>query len=240
MSANSSTNCVNNSTLNPKIDTLWGIESLGKNLLRQLIQLWSTEQKRSFMRTKLNFELHVAVGISNIYRLIEVKNKKNPVPDKSKNLASIDNEYIPGNQFEILSKFSLEPLISENHTAIRRNNFEDFGPNSRDPDDIDPIISIWDKPENLQGQNKTFVFQTLNESAGGYCLNWHGIHTPKILVGELIGIQSSMSSRQFGVGLVRWMKSNPNENMQVGVQMIAPSAIAVKAMKAKQTKQPTT
>jgi hypothetical protein len=221
-----------------EIKPLWGIESLDKNLLKQLIQLWSTEQKRSFMRTKLNFELHIAVGISNIYHLIEVKSKQNTAVDKATNAPSIDKNHMPRNEFEILSKFSLEPLITDNHSEIRRNNFEVFGPNSRDPDDIDPVISIWDKSENPPRRSKTFVFQTLNESAGGYCLDWRGTQTPKILVGELIGIQSSMSTQQFGVGLVRWMKSNPNESMQVGLQMIAPNAVAMKARKTNQTKQP--
>ncbi|MEN8178972.1 MAG: hypothetical protein ABFS39_10160 [Pseudomonadota bacterium] len=38
-----------------------------------------------------------------------------------------------------------------------------------------------------------------------------------------------MANSQFGVGLVRWMKSNPQDSLQVGLQMIAPNAIAVTA-----------
>ena len=49
------------------------------------------------------------------------------------------------------------------------------------------------------------------------------------LVGELIGIQTTKGHNQFGVGLVRWMRSNPHESMRVGLQMIAPNAIAVTA-----------
>jgi hypothetical protein len=69
-------------------------------------------------------------------------------------------------------------------------------------------------------------------------VDWHGKQAPKILVGEVIGIQSSMPSHQFGIGLVRWLKSNPNERMQVGLQMLAPDAVAVKVRNSDQTEQP--
>lgn len=217
-----------------EVETLQGGESLDQNLLRQLIQLWSTEQKRSFMRTKLNFELNVAVGISNIYQLLKNNNLEDEQVEELARDKPVKN---PEKGYEILSRFTLEPLETENWTEVRRNNFEDFGPISRDPQDIEPILPIWGKSEQTQRISETFLFQTLNESAGGYCLDWRGEQIPKILVGELIGIQSSMSSDQFGIGLIRWMKSTTNESMQVGVQMIAPDAIAIKARKANQASQ---
>jgi hypothetical protein len=217
---------------NPKRDTLKGIESLDKNLIRQLIQLWSTEQKRSFVRTKLNFELRVAVGIGNIYRILQTENKPDPDSGDGNDPRWVDKKFMAGNGYEVLSRFTLEPLDGANQTGIRRNDFEDFGPVSRDPVAVDPIVSIWNTPENRQRLSDTFLFQTINESAGGYCLDWRGIESPRILVGELIGIQSSRVEHQFGIGLVRWMKSHPTESMRVGVQMIAPTAKAVTARNA--------
>jgi hypothetical protein len=210
-------------------DQLPGAASLDKNLLRELIRLWSSEQKRAFMRTNLNFELRVAVGIGNIHQLLQQSEE----PKSEGPAASVKDLHkgppILDKDFGILSRFTLAPLERQNSPEIRRNDFEEFGPNSRDRDDFAPLTSIWEDQYVGQRRAYTFVFQTLNESAGGYCLNWNGERIPKVLVGELIGIQSSLASRQFGIGLIRWMKSHLNQGLQVGVQMIAPSATAVTA-----------
>lgn len=223
----------------PNVDSLWGIESLDKNLLRQLIQLWSNEQKRTFVRTKLNFELRIAVGLSNIFQLIMTGAEENETnQDKGQDAEAtwIDKKFAEGGILEISSRFTLEPIELQNSAAARRGDFEEFGPNSRDITEPEMAPSIWEKSEQLDGKDNTFLFHTLNESAGGYCISWEGKHIPKILVGELIGVQSSMANHQFGVGLVRWMKSNPHESMQVGLQMIAPNAIAVTAKHEDQAK----
>ena len=218
-------------------DKLQGVEALDKNLLRHLIQLWSNEQKRAFMRTKLNFELQVAVGIGNIFQLLKQSEQAHPEAVETPETEPRKDPPRPHNEYEILSRFTLTPLEGQNHKEIRRNNFEEFGPKSRDQDGIDPVVPIWDDRGNRPRGAYTFVFRTLNESAGGYCLNWYGEQIPKILVGELIGIRSSLADRQFGLGLVRWMKSALNEGMQVGVQMIAPHATAVTAKRIKQSSQ---
>jgi hypothetical protein len=222
----------------PENPALQGIGSLDKNLLRQLIQLWSCETKRMFMRTRLNFEIRLAVGINNIYHSIRSKQEL-----ASANSAKTDPKTHPRRKdavelFGNLSKFSLEPLEVQKHIDIRRDDFAQFGPHSQDPESPEPDIAIWDKPDSKQDSSTIFIFHTLNESAGGYCVDWHGKQAPKILVGEVIGIQSSMPSHQFGIGLVRWLKSNPNERMQVGLQMLAPDAVAVKVRNSDQTEQP--
>ncbi|MCW8951010.1 MAG: hypothetical protein OQL17_13580, partial [Sedimenticola sp.] len=69
--------------------------------------------------------------------------------------------------------------------------------------------------------------KTINESAGGYCINWQGFNAPKIKIGEVIGIQSASNKNQFGIGISRWMKNIPGQGLQLGMQMISPNASAV-------------
>ncbi|MDJ0808118.1 MAG: hypothetical protein QNJ78_14950 [Gammaproteobacteria bacterium] len=211
---------------------LWDIDFLDKNLLRQLIQLWSSEQKRTFVRTKLNFELRVAVGLSKIYRLVlDGKNQQaEELPEQGENQAAwVEQKFAEGNLFDISARFTLEPMDNNNRTEARRGGFEEFGPNTNDMGSEHTAPPIWDISKSQEEAESTYLFNTLNESAGGYCLDWKGKQPPRILVGELIGIQSAMTNSQFGVGLVRWMKNHPEESLQVGLQMIAPNAIAVTA-----------
>jgi hypothetical protein len=208
---------------------LWGINKLEKGLIRQLIQLWSKAQKRAFVRTRLNFELHVAVGLRSIHKLITHGGDAPRVEEKNVDDGTwIETAFAEGNNPKVSSHFSLSPLDAGSYNP-RRGDFEEFGPNSRDFDDIEQPSQIWESEAAKLAEPATNILKTLNESAGGYCLDWKGARIPKIQVGELIGVQSAMSANQFGVGIVRWMRRSPEDTLQVGVQMVAPNAMAVNA-----------
>ena len=210
-------------------NNLWGINELDKSLVRQLIKLWSKAQKRAFVRTKLNFELRIAVGLRSIYKLITSCDE--PVKQETKQDDDgtwIETAFAEGTHLKISPHFSLMPMDVNSYNP-RRGDFEEFGPNSRDIVDTRPAEQIWESESHKKIEPSTNVFKTINESAGGYCLDWSGTQTPKIQVGELIGVQTAMSANQFGVGMVRWMRRTPMESLQVGVQMIAPNAMAVTA-----------
>ncbi|MCU7845175.1 MAG: hypothetical protein KZQ93_15205 [Candidatus Thiodiazotropha sp. (ex Monitilora ramsayi)] len=212
-----------------EIGQLWGINELDKGLVRQLIKLWSKAQKRAFVRTKLNFELRIAVGLRSIHKLITYGGESSREEEKSVDDGTwIETAFAEGHNPKISAHFSLMPLDTGSYNP-RRGDFEEFGPNSHDFDDIEPASQIWESETTKLSEPATNILKTINESAGGYCLDWKGEQIPKIQVGELIGVQSAMSANQFGVGMVRWMRRSPDDSLQVGVQMVAPNAMAVTA-----------
>jgi hypothetical protein len=206
------------------------IEEFDQGLVRQLIKLWSKAQKRAFVRTKLNFELRIAVGLKSIHKLISLGSEpSNPTEQAQDDGTWIETAFAEGGELKVSSHFSLMPLEAGSFNP-RRGDFEEFGPNSRDFDSLEePVSVIWEEDQDKNELPETNTFKTINESAGGYCLDWSGEHIPKIQVGELIGVQSAMSANQFGVGMVRWMRRTADDRLQVGVQMIAPNAISVTA-----------
>jgi hypothetical protein len=219
-----------------------GITEIDKGEVRQLIMLWSKAQKRAFVRTKLNFELRIAVGLRSVHKLITIGDNPSAYSeiDEQNEATWIDTQFAHGNAMHVEQRFSLQPMDIASYNP-RRGNFEEFGPNTIDFNEIsdEPKIEIWQDDKDHQLDKATCMFTTLNESAGGYCLDWRGDEIPKIQVGELIGVQSAMSAAQFGVGMVRWMRSSDTTSMQVGVQMIAPNAMAVTAQLAdKKSDQP--
>jgi hypothetical protein len=219
----------------PETSRLQGISALDTGLVRQLIKLWSKAQKRAFVRTRLNFELRIAVGLRSIHKLISLGNDPEKPAEKQQEEGTwIESAFAVGhNQLKTSPHFSLLP-VENNHYNPRRGDFENFGPNSRDFDGLEEAApQIWDEVPKKLAEPATNTFKTLNESAGGYCLDWSGEQIPKIQVGELIGVQSAMSANQFGVGIVRWMRRTEDERLQVGVQMIAPNAMAVSAREEK-------
>ena len=77
------------------------------------------------------------------------------------------------------------------------------------------------------------VCSTVNESAGGFCLVWLPMEGSvnaglSALVGELIGMQEmdEPNKSRWSVGVVRWMKSRDGKQLELGVQKLAPYAIA--------------
>ncbi len=77
------------------------------------------------------------------------------------------------------------------------------------------------------------VCSTVNESAGGFCLVWLPMEGSvnaglSALVGELIGMQEmdEPNKSRWSVGVVRWMKSRDGKQLELGIQKLAPYAIA--------------
>jgi cyclic-di-GMP-binding protein len=220
--------------------SLPGLSELDKGVIRQLIMLWSKAQKRAFVRTKLNFELRIAVGLKSVYKLINLGD----IPSSARTEKEpeegtwIETQFAHGHDMHVSSRFSLQPLDIASYNP-RRSNFEEFGPRSTEYSEFseEPSMDIWHDDKDQTIDKATNLFNTINESAGGYCLDWRGKQIPKIQVGELIGVQSAMSASKFGVGMVRWMRSADTESMQVGIQMIAPNALAITARLADQQNQ---
>jgi hypothetical protein len=65
-----------------------------------------------------------------------------------------------------------------------------------------------------------------NESAGGMALSKFPGAPSALHVGELLGMRSDRSS-QWALGVVRWAGSGDSGDLEIGVQMLAPSARAV-------------
>ncbi|MES9813748.1 MAG: hypothetical protein ABW161_12930 [Candidatus Thiodiazotropha sp.] len=221
--------------------TLSGADEINKSLIRQLIMLWSKAQKRAFVRTKLNFELRIAVGLRSVYKLIMLGDEPSSPDDTSADDGTwIETQFAHGNELKVSEHFSLMPMDVAAYNP-RRGDFEEFGPNSTDISSFEtPLeseVKIWEDGDKSQLDSTTSLLHTINESAGGYCLDWRGKRIPKIQVGELIGVQSAISASQFGVGIVRWMRSTDNDSMKVGIQMIAPNALAITATESEKGKR---
>jgi hypothetical protein len=76
-------------------------------------------------------------------------------------------------------------------------------------------------------------WEMVNESIGGYCLLWDHDNSINAKVGELIAISHETDNKEgyWFVGTIRWLKCVKTSKVQIGVQIIAPNAIAVSTAK---------
>lgn len=67
---------------------------------------------------------------------------------------------------------------------------------------------------------------TVNESAGGLAMRRASRTGAKIRVGEIIGLRPE-NTAAWNIGVVRWMHSESPDHLEMGAQMLAPSARAI-------------
>jgi len=66
----------------------------------------------------------------------------------------------------------------------------------------------------------------VNESAGGMALVQASSIPSQIRSGEIVGLRSE-GSRQWNIAVVRWVKTDASNRLELGIQMVAPYATAV-------------
>lgn len=193
-------------------------------LLRLLIMAWSRPPDRRFVRTKLNFDLHVVAGLHAVHGNLLAMDER-PYATTRAPLFTLD-ETEPKSRHRkpqwsagSLEQVSLAPLDSELTSDSILIDSTLLTPVEQTPP---PQPQAEEKPrEPLPNETASHTVTTINESAGGYCIRWHGLHIPRVKIGELIGIESPSDHRKYGLGVIRWMKLLDDHGLDLGLEVIA-------------------
>ncbi|WP_335342597.1 hypothetical protein, partial [Sedimenticola hydrogenitrophicus] len=191
-----------------------------------LIQILSSAPKREFIRTRLGFELNVAVGVTSTHCLLTSDDTtEEPAAPQRPDRGPDWMDQPTGNRRYRSShtlaghKLSLEGFDESIQETV-------IASSANVPGSGQGGAPLWASRQSAQ-QHEAYACKTANESAGGYCINWQGMHAPKIKIGEVIGVQSATNKHQLAIGISRWARNLPGQGLQLGLQMIAPSAAAV-------------
>jgi len=212
-----------------QVEPLTTEELVSKHLLRKLIKVLRATPKRQFVRTQLNFELRTVVGISEIHTLLDEAQEE--MTEESE--PSVEDWFIGSKEEE------KPPLSKPNYSSP---GSPETGLQLMDePTEEMIVVSDSNPVHNDEKQSRAwttdseqqatsfFTCKTDNESAGGYCVLWHGSDAPKIKNGEIMGFQSFSEKHQFGIGISRWLKNIPGQGLQVGMELVSLSSTAVLA-----------
>jgi len=217
-------------------------KSLTKPLLRQLIIAWNKPPDRRFVRTRLNFELNVLVGLAAIYDGAALPSEET-AQEKPADVSpmSLENPFTQDSDEQLLSPFPAEPNppapdLSPTNMSIAGLDDQPLGGDSlirdsllNDSPTASDFADDWpSKPRHAVNPDAaTISVTTRNESAGGYCIRWTTAeNAPKVKVGELVGIASSTQRRQFTLGVVRWLRLLGGRELDLGLQIISSSVEA--------------
>lgn len=194
---------------------------LEPQLIRRLINTWSTEEKRRFSRVSTNRGIVAAIGLHRIISAIH----DDLQPEFTR------EELFVGSNISTPSDARLSDQFyhtgNDSFAPQTHSDLSTFDPTYRN--DIMLGGEIASSPAQKTGQPDTWLdWQVTNTGAAGYGLEWKK-ETPSLArVGELMALrEKEYNIHHWRIGITRWIK-NPNDGgLQIGVQLIAPRALVV-------------
>jgi hypothetical protein len=204
-----------------------GKAEVTRPLLRLLIMAWSRPPERRFVRTRLNFDLNVVAGLHAIHaNQLADEDKRYETTRAALFALEEQNGSKPANAPKVqwtpgsLENVSLAPLDSDFVNDSLFNDSFLLGNHSVQlPSTPNDLIDDPQAPE--QDKADRHAVQTINESAGGYCIRWQGEGIPRVKIGELIGVESPSDRRSYGLGVIRWIKQLGDHRLDLGLEVIS-------------------
>jgi hypothetical protein len=196
------------------------------DLLQQLLSSWSVMSKRSFSRIpRQESHVEVAFGISAAHYYISGEKPFIFDDGEDKELSTQTSRQSEFHSSKVNS-------ISDQHTGLDIWN-SNYTYSTDYPDNAGPDANVLN---NRTSHVQSFDYQSIrlaisNVSAGGYCLLSQDNSNFSAHVGDLLAIReyNDISIDQWGIGVVRRMISLGNGNIEMGIQMLTPNAVAVAA-----------
>ena len=202
---------------------------LSHDLLHRLLIAWGMATKRHFPRTDKNEQIKITIGLSAAHQFIT---KKAQAMDNGKYSNKFnDRAHFESTEIKINLKdpgatsndvwgliypeelTGLEPLV-EQELSLQDNTQINFK--------LDPVNT-----EAKQYQTDNWLI--VNESAKGMMINNKDEFKNKAQVGELVSIyrQANGRAERWSIGVIRWLKSNQDKSLQMGIETLNPNSAAI-------------
>ncbi|MBI5040520.1 MAG: hypothetical protein HZB57_04775 [Gammaproteobacteria bacterium] len=205
-------------------------QHINDHALRRLMLAWGVMPKRRFSRTQKHSTAVVAMGLSTAHYFIGGESAFAGIGDTAthplfNNPAQFGASETADRQGQLPDIWELTDahLQSNAQPSATAGQYIEFTP-GHDPFALKPK----EKPPTSPVY-QTHLWKMVNVSAGGYRLLWDNRENSQAQVGELLGLRESHDPDSFhlSLGVVRWMKCDTELGLELGVEMLAPGAVAI-------------
>ncbi len=200
------------------------------DLLRRLGRLWGMSIRRQSTRTPKREPVSICTGINATHHFVSGEQPFLP-PD-------LDGESEPAASAATTQEYD---VVDDQEDYIDLDNPPEAAEGESDLADrwkegiAAPVLKPADifRLETWQAKDEYEVYrwQTKDESAGGLALERRGEFKTRLRVGDVVGIRYG-ALHDWRVGVVRWLRSPETDFVEIGVQMLAPSARPVAVRRA--------
>ena len=179
------------------------------DILQRLMLAWGVMPKRRFARHAKSAKVGLVVGLNAIHARVTGPGTESTGSEE----AIADQHYLQDPTFEASTTFKANPFVDSGRRIVTSGKTPAQGYSSEDAIDTSRIES----------------WKMTNISAGGYSLLWDSDDSSNAQVGELVAIieLDNLSEDNWHLGVVRWMKCTSTYGLELGIQMLSPSALAV-------------
>ena len=204
---------------------------ISHDLIRRLLIAWAMASKRHFPRNDNDEQVKITIGLSAAHQFISKKAQPQAMES-----GQLTNKYDHPAHFE-----STETKLNQNDpNATSDDVWGMIYPSEMTG--LEPLVkqelSLQEKglinSEQNENETETEQYQTdkwaiLNESAKGLMIQNKDEFKNKAQVGELVSIRRQLNGRaqKWGIGVIRWIKSNPDKSLQMGIEILNPNAAAI-------------
>ena len=206
------------------------------DLLKQLSLAWGIAPSRQYNRRPAKSELKVAIGLNNVHYVlngyampdwIQTDELENNNDDDKDNELMLSEISLSNNHFSSISIDSTDKINDIWGEVFTIQTL------SEDEEATESINSSAQSQQTSTDPHAPREWGIVNESIGGYCLLWEHGDAINAKVGEIIAISYEQEKKEgyWFVGTIRWMKCIGHDNIQIGVQIMAPNAMAVSIAK---------
>ncbi len=198
---------------------------LTRSLLRPLIRHWTKSLERKFPRDQVRSEIEAIVGLGNLMRLLD-----------ERRAAEAQHEQPPEPVEKSLSPTSRLTWNDSVFSSLAINSpVRPVGEDSLLSDSKAVISTLLGAPEQdqlsrLRNQPKRetlFAVLTYNQSVEGYGLSWRRNYPMRVRVGDVLGIRCEERPDDFGVAVTRWLRHHNDNELYLGLQILAASCSLV-------------
>ena len=193
------------------------------DLSKRLLSAWSVLSKRSFSRIQREESFaDVAFGLSAAHYFVSGEQSFSTAPGELEGDHAAD---FHSTRVHALSDVAKGPDVWNMNFTYSDN----------DPLNAEPDKKILNNTDTMTSapisEYQTVKLAMSNVSAGGYCLVSQENVDFSAHVGDLLAIHdtSELSIEQWGIGVIRRMLSNRTGNIELGIEMLTPNAVAVAA-----------
>lgn len=195
-------------------------------LLHHLSRTWSKFPTREFIRTRESGRLNAAVGLTGVHFYLN-NQSDDVIPPKASRRPEEAG-------FSVEEELELLPL---HHSSTRgrhyQGNSHEFTSNN-DPWTLTYASRFQETPSvkkaGVEQMKMSFhQWELINSSASGYCLCTSSDYPQELKAGKIIGLQEDTdgNAQYWQIGVIRWIKYTDDDELQIGIELISPNAIAV-------------
>ena len=197
------------------------------NILKQLSLAWGIVPNREHSRRPAKSKLKVAIGLNNVHYVLngysdpEWLNNDNDTDEAETGLQLTDDLVDSEANFHsrtVESTVKVNDIWGEVFTSKTLLNTAEQS----------SILNDTSTDRATDSRNPKY-WNMINESIGGYCLLWDQQGSVNAKVGEIIAVSNNEDKKEgyWFIGTIRWIKCDKSSRIQIGVQVLAPNAIAV-------------